>query len=641
MSATVFNAKGQTIPLGARVGEGGGGVVYGVLDQPQTVAKVFRESVLPLDSRQLDRLQLLAGLSDPALLGATTIPTVLLYDSSGRVVGYLMENLYGWRPLHQLYQPKTRLRLFPWATHTHLIQVARRMAAAVDAVHRHELVIGDLNEANALVSPEGDVRLIDVDSFQVKTPSGLVPCEVARPEYLAPELHGLSLDDRERFPTSDRFGLAVLLFQVLALGRHPFAGRPREADSPPVTLEEAMRRGWFPHAEDSPLMPTAGFDWSYLSPRLQKLFLEAFTNAPDRRPFAAEWVEALAEEEHWQIPCARATMHTYFGDRTECAWCAMESRWKTAIFAPRETNLDAGVPLTESEVESLATEIAGIPVPDIYRLVPLKPPKPKNIMWIVPLLSIPMSLPPALRFLLGWTPQFTVYFSFALAIILLAGLAFVFWLVQNPHRVGRVSKFVREARRIEDDWGVSADPELFLERRDTLMLLLDRYRKLRTNDPEILRGYQSQMLQPHLNAYLKKYSVLVADSPSVHRSTLTRMHLAGVTTAADINRKNLRGFSLLQQGIDELLEWRVKLERQYWDSVAGRLPTEAEEAIQTAVTEEEARLRARLLNGRRELIELAHDIAQQQLKLGQRYEEIKAALSSKRGRKALGGSESE
>lgn len=639
MSATVFNAKGQSIPLGARVGEGGGGVVYGVLDQPQTVAKVFRESVLPLDSRQLDRLQLLAGLSDPALLGATTIPTVLLYDSSGRVVGYLMENLYGWRPLHQLYQPKTRLRLFPWATHTHLIQVARRMAAAVDAVHRHELVIGDLNEANALVSPEGDVRLIDVDSFQVKTPSGLVPCEVARPEYLAPELHGLSLDDRERFPTSDRFGLAVLLFQVLALGRHPFAGRPREADSTPVTLEEAMRRGWFPHAEDSPLMPTAGFDWSYLSPRLQKLFLEAFTNAPDRRPFAAEWVEALAEEEHWQIPCARATMHTYFGDRTECAWCAMESRWKTAIFAPRETNLDAGVPLTESEVESLATEIAGIPVPDIYRLVPAPAVRPAS-HWQFVIIAVVGWL-----ILLSLTPMMSGLGStwgFILAGAAIGGFALVKLAERGPPPFARLKRaLLAQARRIEDDWGVSADPELFLERRDTLMLLLDRYRKLRTNDPEILRGYQSQMLQPHLNAYLKKYSVLVADSPSVHRSTLTRMHLAGVTTAADINRKNLRGFSLLQQGIDELLEWRVKLERQYWDSVAGRLPSEAEEAIQTAVTEEEARLRARLLNGRRELMELAHDIAQQQLKLGQRYEEIKAALSSKRGRKALGGSESE
>ena len=371
-------------------------MVYGVLDQPQAVAKVFRDSVLPLDSRQLDRLQLLAGLSDPTLLGATTIPTVLLYDQRGQVVGYLMENLYGWRPLHQLYQPKTRLRLFPWANHTHLIQVARRLAEAVGAAHRHDLVIGDLNEANALVSPEGDVRLIDVDSFQVKTPSGLVPCEVARPEYLAPELHGLSLDDRERFPTSDRFSLAILLFQLLALGRHPFAGRPRDPKATPIALEEGMRQGWFPYTEGSPLQPPAGFEWDYLSPRLQQLFVEAFTRPPERRPFAAEWVEALTEEEQWQIPCARAIMHTYFGERPECAWCGMESRWKTAIFAPRESNLDAGVPLSEDEVESLAAEIVGIPVPDIYRLVPLEPPRGRGMLVAVPvilsasLLSLPI-----------------------------------------------------------------------------------------------------------------------------------------------------------------------------------------------------------------------------------------------------------
>lgn len=636
MSQTIFNAKGQPIPLSARVGEGGGGVVYGVLDQPHTVAKVFRSSVLPLDSRQMDRLQLLAGLTDPAILGATTVPTVLLYDKGGQVVGYLMENLYGWRPLHQLYQPKTRLRLFPWASHTHLIQVARRLAAAVDAVHGQDLVIGDLNEANALVSPDGDVRLIDVDSFQVKTDSCLVPCEVARPEYLAPELHGFSLDDRERFPTGDRFSLAVLLFQVLALGRHPFAGRPREAGSTPVALEEAMRLGWFPYAPESPLMPTAGFDWNYLSPRTQSLFIEAFTRPPEQRPFAAEWGEALTEEEHWQIPCARATMHTYFGGHTECAWCAMESRWKTAIFAPRETNIEPGVPLSESEIESLATEISGIPVPDIYRLDPVPLP---NRPWAWRFVAIAIT---AWVMMLGITPLMSDWgmtWGIVLAAAAVGGYGLVKLSERTPFQVrGRKGKLMVEARRIEDDWGVSADPELFLERRDTLMLLLDRYRKLRTNDPEILRGYQSQMLEPQLNAYLNKYSVLVADSPSVHRSTLTRMHLAGVSSAADINRKNLRGFSLLQQGIDELIEWRLNLEQQYWNSVAGRLPTEAEEAIQTAVTEEEGRLRSRLLNGRRELLGLAHDIATQQLKLGQRYEKIKAGLGPKRGRKALDGS---
>ena len=45
-----------------------------------------------------------------------------------------------------------------------------------------------------------------------------------------------------RTPEHDRFGLAVLVFQLLFMGRHPFAGRHPERAIP---VETAMREGLF------------------------------------------------------------------------------------------------------------------------------------------------------------------------------------------------------------------------------------------------------------------------------------------------------------------------------------------------------------------------------------------------------------
>ncbi|NJM53317.1 MAG: hypothetical protein HC846_07920, partial [Blastocatellia bacterium] len=42
--------------------------------------------------------------------------------------------------------------------------------------------------------------------------------------HLAPELQGIDLSEVEREKKHDNFGLAVIIFQLLFLGRHPFAG---------------------------------------------------------------------------------------------------------------------------------------------------------------------------------------------------------------------------------------------------------------------------------------------------------------------------------------------------------------------------------------------------------------------------------
>src|SRR5260221_336565 len=82
------------------------------------------------------------------------------------------------------------------------------------------------------ISQQALVRLVDCDSFQVIANGKAFLCEGYVDEYLSPELQGLSLSGLTRTENHDRFGLAVLIYQLLFVGRHPYQGNDsRSVDS--------------------------------------------------------------------------------------------------------------------------------------------------------------------------------------------------------------------------------------------------------------------------------------------------------------------------------------------------------------------------------------------------------------------------
>ena len=159
-----------------------------------------------------------------------------------------MPRVDGHREIHALYGPTARKAAFPDASWAFLVRVARNLAAAFDAVHRHGHVIGDVNQGNVVVSRKATVRLIDCDSFQVTHVGHTYPCRVGVPLFTPPELQGQRLDCVLRTHDHDRFGLAVLVFQLLFMGRHPFTGRHRYACVP---VETAIREGLFAFGQEA------------------------------------------------------------------------------------------------------------------------------------------------------------------------------------------------------------------------------------------------------------------------------------------------------------------------------------------------------------------------------------------------------
>ena len=226
----LIDENGRPIPLDRQLASGGEGAVFSFPNDTKFVAKVYHR--LPT-AQTAQKLMAMIRLANPRLLLIAAWPTRLLYDARTRqLAGFAMPRLNNCQPIQHLYNPVQRLKHFPRAGWDFQVRAALNLAAAFDEVHKAGCLIGDVNQSNAQVSPDALVRLIDCDSFQVRVNGQSYLCEVGVAHYIPPELQGKQLRGLVRTENHDRFGLAVLIYQLLFVGRHPYAGVYRGAGDP-------------------------------------------------------------------------------------------------------------------------------------------------------------------------------------------------------------------------------------------------------------------------------------------------------------------------------------------------------------------------------------------------------------------------
>ncbi|MEW8054163.1 MAG: hypothetical protein AB2796_02515 [Candidatus Thiodiazotropha sp.] len=306
------------------LGSGGEAKVYPVKGDRRLVAKVYHQPTTERGEK------LRAMLSHPpvdpgASQGRISIawPVDVLTDAGGAVVGYLMPALRGTYPFSVVYHPGARRQsLPPGFDYRYLLRTAHNLSAAVAAIHDMGYVIGDLNDCNILVQPDATVTIIDCDSFQV----GPYLCLVGRPEFTAPEVAGMNLSVTGRTVEQDRFALAVLVYQLLMSGYHPYAGVGE-----PGAIAERINAGLCPHASGGPKPPRGAPMLDWLPPSLQKMVRGAFVdghNAPSTRPSAKDWSDQLLQVEKDLIGCRRNGSHAHFSHIPKCPACQAEAARK-------------------------------------------------------------------------------------------------------------------------------------------------------------------------------------------------------------------------------------------------------------------------------------------------------------------------
>ena len=350
----VFDQQGKRINLGQEVGRGGEATVYRAGNRSGLLAKIYTPAPRPNYPDKLDWMihhppeNPTRAQSHPSLAW----PTGLLYDSPSknrRMTGFLMPHIQGAVPILEVLNPRRRRIILPRFNRRYLLRTARNMAAALSALHRCGYVAGDLNESNVLVTPSALITMIDADSFQViqrrNSRPVIYPCPVGKLEYTAPEMQGQPLDKVYRKPEHDSFSLAVLIFQLLVEGNHPFRAQWLGSGEPPP-IEERIKMGAFPHtASPGKLVrpPKGSPDINLLHPGVTELFRRCFIDGheePKFRPDASTWERALTTAESALVVCSSG--HLFSNHLTGCPYCPPSSR--RAAPQPVSTNRERQAP---------------------------------------------------------------------------------------------------------------------------------------------------------------------------------------------------------------------------------------------------------------------------------------------------------
>lgn len=246
----LVDAAGRPVRLGPVLGKGGEGTVYEIVGEPTRVAKIYHDRSQAKAPKLAAMVNL--GTQQTKLLKMSAWPERTLHEPSSKAVrGFVMPRVKG-ASLSDLLGPGSRRAQFPHATFTFVVLAAKNLATAFAAAHDADAVIGDVKEINAFVDEEAIVTLLDTDGFQIPNPKGGVFHTLAiTPSHQPPELQGIrELTRISREPHHDAFGLAVLVFQLLFMGRHPFAGTP--VGNRDLEIHDAIKEFQFAWAPELP-----------------------------------------------------------------------------------------------------------------------------------------------------------------------------------------------------------------------------------------------------------------------------------------------------------------------------------------------------------------------------------------------------
>lgn len=600
--------NGKSRQLGRRIGKGGEGEIYLLADDKTLAVKVY--TVSQLQDRPAKIRALVDGkLAEKAPLVAFPISEV--HAKSGVFVGFAMRLVEGYKPLHELYAPGSRKIHFPRADFRFLVRTASNIARAVASVHRSGCVIGDINHSGILISPQAVVALIDADSFQVTTRMGQFLCSVGVPEYTPPEFQGKSLAGLVRAPNHDAFGLAVVIFQLLFMGRHPFVGTVRKGDIPP--LHENIRAFKYVYAENRDVgmdQPPGTPDISDFHPALAASFDKAFSREDaNARPSAEDWVEVLDALEHSLVKCQNNALHYVPKGASECAWCDMERQLGSILFLPYiaagpfSVGTDPGA--VSFNLDALWRRILEIKASTETRL------SPKLGVSSVAPSDAARKAKSAAGQGNGW--------GIAIIIAAVCGLiavpkGFVLWgalflfglgaakskktLDGTPFKTGYVASEQLLSREVVN-WGKRNGIEDFLKLFAELESARDEYVLLKKEEERQIARVTNDKQSAQLHAYLDTFPIEHANIRGIGPATRAAMASFGIDTAADIVAGRIQNVPGIGNVLSKsLVTWREKLEKQFVfrpDATGASQAAIARVQIQTEI--KTGPLRAKLIVG--------------------------------------------
>lgn len=563
-------ARARTaIRLGQELGRGGEGAVLAIEGQTDRVAKVYST---PPGQRKVQKLIAMAEAASPALLKISAWPIDLLIDNKATVRGFVMPRVIARRDIHELYSPKSRSEAFPEADFRFLVHVAANIARAFAVVHEQGHVVGDVNHGNLLAGPDGTVMLIDCDSFQIGMGAHVFTSDVGVPLFTAPELHGRNLRGVVRTANHDRFGLAVLLFHLLYMGRHPFAGRYSGPGEMPI--ERAIAEYRFAYGPDRAAngmeRPPGTIALETMGKDIAQLFVLAFgrTGPGGTRPDARTWVAVLDKLKSSLRVCSRANWHQYPGELPACPWCTGEAQTGARLFGQRIT---AGGATGVVDLATLWNAITGIPDPGS------DPPLPSEHPWHPPAgVQLPSS---TLKVLRKWVSVGLVCAGLAACsglsknggviwAFVAYGVAYAVWPRVSAQQATEAERMYVTAKADWEAhlarWNREASRDAFTEKLKALGAARAELADLPNERRRRLAKLEAERELRQRQRYLDRFRIDLAKIRGIGPGRTAMLASYGIETALDVDRSKIMQIPGFGETLtSDLVGWRREHERNF------------------------------------------------------------------------------
>lgn len=295
----IYDGTGKSRQLGEKIGGGGQGDVYLVHDEPNKVVKIFHQDKLNQKGEEFrEKIEAQKEMKEIANHSNIAWPRILVFNKEAQCIGYAMKKVEG-IALTKLAHPMLYQKHFTDLDRIQIVKMLLKLLNIINFLHKNNVYIGDLNLENIICNPKTfEPYLIDADSYQIQKGNKIYYCPVGRPEMTPIEHHGKDFREITRTVESDIFSLAIIMFQCLMLGRHPYdnigGGNPIEN----------LRNGSFPYGKGG-VRP--GYEgaipkgdwyniWSHLTYKVKGLFIQTLkdgVNQPSQRASIPDWQDAL------------------------------------------------------------------------------------------------------------------------------------------------------------------------------------------------------------------------------------------------------------------------------------------------------------------------------------------------------------
>lgn len=304
---TVYSENGDSFDIHAVdcKASGGEGTVYEFRQNPDFIIKIYKDSIIndPVKTAELNaRIIAMFKIKPCKTMNFLAWPVMPVFNKNRQIIGFVMRKVQG-VSLRSLFGISNIQKNFPGWDKLKLIEIAIDFVQKIRLLQSYGVQVNDFNPDNFLVDRNGKVQFIDCDSFQITAPNKKI--HITRtfyPSHCAPELlNHKAMLGYSRNEHHLEFGVAIIIFNILMCGLHPYSYYDTRSNDFCGTPDENLKKGRCPLGIGAGcLFPRGNWYnlWSWLTGRTKNGFIQTFRAGhanPEARTSLDEWSTILQQ----------------------------------------------------------------------------------------------------------------------------------------------------------------------------------------------------------------------------------------------------------------------------------------------------------------------------------------------------------